>query len=157
MNDRIHWTIAHLKDPQRIRELYVELRIQAAIYGNSFVRVAEDGGVTVVDPDTVKIEVPAEKPREEKSALDDAKDQAEDRPSTGGAEPPKEGGCRECKRIRRLNRLRLCYPCFAELVLMDEAKKRGVEWKPGDKHPDWCGCEGLGEHPERDRGAWRGN
>ncbi len=81
----------------------------------------------------------------------------EDRPSVGGAEPPKEGSCRECKRVRRLNRLKLCYPCFVELVLMDEAKKRGHEWKPGDKHPDFCSCEGLGEHPDRDRGAWRGN
>lgn len=100
---------------------------------------------------------PAEKPLEERTALDDAKDEAEDRPSTGGAEPPKEGPCRECKRLRRLNRLKLCYPCFVELVLMDEAKKRGHEWKPGDKHPAYCSCEGLGEHPERDRGAWRGN
>ena len=96
-------------------------------------------------------------PEEKPSALDDAKDMAEDRPSTGGAKPPEDGNCRECKRLRRLNRLKLCYPCFVELVLMDEAKKRGVEWKAGDKHPDWCGCEGLGEHPERDRGAWRGN
>lgn len=100
---------------------------------------------------------PAEKPLEEKSALDDAKDQAEDRPDTGGAPPPKEGHCRECKRVRRLNRLKLCYPCFVELVLMDEAKKRGHAWKSGDKHPDFCACEGLGEHPERDKGAWRGN
>jgi hypothetical protein len=97
------------------------------------------------------------KPAEEKTALDEAKDMADERSSTGGAEPPKEGHCRECKRLRKLNRLRLCYPCFVELVLMDEAKKRGYQWKPGDKHPDWCSCEGLGEHPERDGGAWRGN
>ncbi len=96
-------------------------------------------------------------PTDAPSALDDAEDQAKERPSTGGAEPPEEGPCRECKRLRRLNRLRLCYPCFVELVLMDEAKRRGHEWKPGDKHPDFCSCEGLGEHPERDRGAWRGN
>jgi len=111
---------------------------------------------TVETPATVEAP-PAEAPVEEKSALDDAKDQAEDRPSTGGAKPPEDGLCRECKRRRRLNRLRLCYPCFAELVLAEEAEKRGFKWKPGDKHPDWCGCEGLGEHPERDRGAWRGN
>lgn len=100
---------------------------------------------------------PAEKPLEKKSALDEAKEMAEDRPSTGGAEPPKEGACRECKRLRRLNRLKLCYPCFVELVIMDEAKKRGHEWKPGDKHPSWCDCEGLGEHPDRDTGGWRAN
>jgi hypothetical protein len=92
------------------------------------------------------------------SALDDARDAAEPKDElTGGAKPPEDGLCRECKRRRRLNRLKLCYPCFAELVLAEEAKKRGHAWKPGDRHPDWCGCEGLGEHPERDRGAWRGN
>ena len=100
---------------------------------------------------------PKEKETDEKTALDEAKDNAEDRPDCGGAKPPEDGHCRECKRLRKLNRLKLCYPCFVELVLMDEAKKRGFEWKPGDKHPDWCGCEGLGEHAERDRGAWRGN
>ena len=100
---------------------------------------------------------PAEKPAEEKSALDEAKEMAEDRPSTGGAEPPKQGHCRECGRLRKLNRLKLCYPCWAILVLAEECKRRGIEWKPGDKHPDYCGCEGLGEHPERDHGAWRGN
>ncbi len=96
-------------------------------------------------------------PRETPSALDDAKDQAEDRPSTGGAEPPKPGPCRECRRLRQLNRLKLCYPCFVDLNISDGMKKRGEEWKSGDKHPAWCDCEGLGEHPERDNGAWRGN
>lgn len=99
-----------------------------------------------------------EKPLEERTALDDARDAAEPKDElTGGAKPPEDGLCRECKRRRRLNRLKLCYPCFAELVLAEEAKKRGHAWKPGDRHPDWCACEGLGEHPERDRGAWRGN
>ncbi len=118
-----------------------------------------DGSVIILEVEAVPVappSTPLEAPAttEEKSALDDAKADAEDRPDCGGAKPPEDGQCRECKRLRRLNRLKLC---FAELVLMDEAKKRGHQWKPGDKHPDWCGCEGLGEHPERDRGAWRGN
>lgn len=101
-------------------------------------------------PTAPAVETPAEAPAEEKSALDDAKDDAKPKDETGGAEPPVEGNCRECKRWRRINRLKLCYPCFVELVLMDEAKKRKFEWKPGDKHPDWCSCDGLGEHKNED-------
>ncbi len=112
--------------------------------------------VEVADP-AVAPAAPAADPAVEKSALDDAKDAAEPKDANGGSKPPADGTCRECKRLRRLNRLKLCYPCFVELVLMDEAKKRGHQWKPGDKHPDWCSCEGLGEHQERDNGAWRGN
>lgn len=96
-------------------------------------------------------------PAPEKSALDEAKDAAEPKDAHGGSKPPEDGPCRECKRLRRLNRLRLCYPCFVELNLADDMKKRGLEWKAGDKHPSWCDCEGLGEHAERDNGAWRGN
>lgn len=96
-------------------------------------------------------------PEEKKSAPEEAEEMAEDRPSTGGAKPPEEGRCRECNLWRRLNRLKLCYPCWAILWLKDECKKRGFEWNVGDPHPDFCGCEGLGEHPERDNGAWRGN
>lgn len=115
----------------------------------------------MLEKEVAPVEAPAAppeaKPAEEKSALDDAKDDAEERPDVGGAKPPAAGPCRECKRFRMLNRLRLCYPCFVDLVLMDEAKARGHEWKPGDAHPGYCSCEGLGEHPERDRGPWRGN
>lgn len=112
----------------------------------------------VADPKIAPAAPAAEPPaKADPSALDDAKDQAEKRPDCGGAKPPEDGPCRECKRLRRLNRLRLCYPCFVELVLMEEAEKRGFKWKPGDQHPDWCSCEGLGEHAGRDRGAWRGN
>ncbi len=100
---------------------------------------------------------PADKPKEEKSALDEAKDDAEPKDANGGSKPPEEGPCRECKRRRRLNRLKLCYPCYVDLNIADGMKKRGQEWKTGDKHPAWCDCEGLGEHPERDNGAWRGN
>lgn len=106
-------------------------------------------------PPATPLEAPA--PAAEPSALDDAKDQAAPKDENGGAKPPEDGQCRECKRLRRLNRLRLCYPCFVELNLTDLAKKRGEKWKPGAPHPAWCDCEGLGEHPERDNGAWRGN
>jgi hypothetical protein len=41
------------------------------------------------------------------------------------------------------------------LVLAEECKKRGVEWKPGDPHPSFCSCEGLGEHKNGD-GTARG-
>lgn len=99
-------------------------------------------------PAEAPTEAPA--PAEESSALQDAKDAAEPKDENGGAKPPHEGNCRECGRWRRLNRLRLCYACFAILVLMEECKKRGIEWKPGDKHPDWCGCAGLGEHQNED-------
>lgn len=102
---------------------------------------------------------PTETPKEEekKSALDEAEEDAEPKDENGGSKPPEDGLCRECKRRRHLNRLKLCYPCFVDLVIMDETKKRGIEWKSGDKHPDFCACEGLGEHPGRDHGAWRGN
>lgn len=105
----------------------------------------------VADP----VVAPAAEPgtKDKPSALDEAKDAADPKDAHGGAKPPEDGLCRECKRRRKLNRLRLCYPCFAELVLAEEAKKRGVAWKPGDKHPDWCGCEGLGEHTNGDGSA----
>lgn len=120
--------------------------------------VAETETAEPAAPTAAPAAEPEAKPAEERTALDDARDAADPKDElTGGAKPPEDGLCRECKRRRRLNRLKLCYPCFAELVLAEECKKRGVEWKPGDKHPDFCGCEGLGEHPERDRGAWRGN
>lgn len=99
---------------------------------------------TPVVPTEAPVAPPAEKTK--KSALEEAYEDAEPKDAHGGSKPPEDGLCRECKRRRRLNRLRLCYPCFVELVLMEEAEKRGFKWKPGDKHPDWCSCEGLGEH-----------
>lgn len=132
---------------------WVRMQHRRDAFGPRWVDEAE-----VTDPAAAPVAPVAEPPTTDApSALDDAKDQAEDRPDCGGSKPPEPALCRECKRLRMLNRLRLCYPCFVELVLMDEAKRRGHEWKPGDKHPDFCSCEGLGEHPERDRGAWRGN
>ena len=115
----------------------------------------------VADPETADPAAPAEAPApdeskdEDKSALLDALDDAEPKDENGGTKPPEDGLCRECKRRRPLNRLKLCYPCFVELVIIDEAKKRGYEWKTGNPHPDWCACEGLGEHRKPD-GTYRG-
>ena len=122
----------------------------------AFKFIAETETADPAAPPLTPLEAPPA-PAEEKSALDDAKDDAEPKDANGGSKPPEDGTCRECKRLRRLNRLRLCYPCYVELNIADQMKKRGQEWKPGDKHPAWCDCEGLGEHPERDNGAWRGN
>ncbi len=80
------------------------------------------GETKTADPETIP--APAETPAapgetkegkdETRSALDDARDAAEPKDElTGGAKPPEDGLCRECKRRRRLNRLKLCYPCFA--------------------------------------------
>lgn len=110
-------------------------------------------------PEAPPAEAPTkeEKPEEKKSALDEAREDAEPKDAHGGSKSPEDGLCRECRQRRKLNRLKLCYACFAILILMEECKKRGFEWKPGDKHPDWCSCEGLGEHSNRDHGSWRGN
>jgi hypothetical protein len=159
-NDRIAWHIGHLQDPIQVEHVRHQLQRDELIYGDSAFTIHENGDVEVLDPTTIVVEppaAPAEKPAEKKSDLDEAKDDAEPKDAHGGSKPPDDGLCRECRQPRKLNRLRLCYPCFVELVIMDEAKKRGHEWKSGDKHPDWCSCEGLGEHPERDHGAWRGN
>lgn len=141
--------------PSPLAKLYAEWSLVRQIYGGAILVFDEDGTITVEPPTAT----PAEPPKEEvkKSALEEAKDDADPKDANGGVKPPEDGPCRECKRMRRLNRLRLCYPCYVDLNLADQMKQRGQEWKPGDKHPDWCDCEGLGEHTERDRGAWRGN
>jgi hypothetical protein len=157
MNDRLDFELGHLRTIHEKVEAKNDILLHRAIYGDCFFTFNEDGGVKILDPETVVVEPPAAPPKEEKSALDDAKDAAEPKDANGGSKPPEDGTCRECKRLRRLNRLRLCYPCYVELNIADGMKKRGQEWKPGDKHPAWCDCEGLGEHPERDNGAWRGN
>lgn len=79
----------------------------------------------------------------------------EERPHTGGAKPPEDGLCRNCRMRRRLNRFKLCYPCWVEAEITDREKKAGREWKAGDPHPAWCNCEGLGEHKNAD-GTARG-
>lgn len=106
-------------------------------------------------PSAPPAEAPEKKPEKKKSALDEAKEDAEPKDAHGGSKPPGDGRCRECKLPRKVNRLGLCYPCFVELVLMEEAEKRNHKWKPGDPHPDWCSCEGLGEHKNED-GTARG-
>lgn len=137
--------------PSPLKRVYEEYRTTVLLYGGAIMHINDEGTITVEPP---PVDAPvAPKEEEKKSALDEAKDAADAKDENGGVKPPEDGSCRECKRLRRLNRLRLCYPCFVELVLMDEAKKRGVEWKPGDKHPAWCGCEGLGEHTNGDGSA----
>lgn len=116
-----------------------------------FILNEDEGGTTVVAPDAPA--VPAEEKK--KSALEEAYEEAEPKSDHGGSEPPKNGVCRECGLERRLNRLRLCYRCWSILVLMEECEKRGFAWKPGDPHPDFCSCEGLGEHKSAD-GSPRG-
>lgn len=98
---------------------------------------------------------PAEAPPE-KDPLEEARDAAEPKDdATGGAKPPEDGHCRECRRLRRLNRLKLCYPCWVALSLAEKAKQRGEHWQPGQAHPSWCDCDGLGEHKNAD-GTARG-
>lgn len=100
---------------------------------------------------------PAAAPKEPELTEAQKRGEEEPRPTHGGAKPPEDGLCRNCRQRRRLNRFKLCYPCWVEAEIVDGEKKRGREWKPGDTHPEWCHCEGLGEHKVRDGGAWRGN
>jgi hypothetical protein len=57
--------------------------------------------------------------------------------------PPKKGLCLRCGEDKPINRLMLCYPCWVKSQL----EKDG--WKEGQPHPDSCGCEGVGGHPNR--------
>jgi len=78
-----------------------------------------------------------------------------DKENNQGTAPPKRGICRRCGLDRPINRLMLCYRCWVITMLEDEAKKRGDRWSEGMDHPDWCKCEGLGEHKNKD-GTARG-
>ena len=98
-------------------------------------------GPAVLDP-----EAPPAGPQAPAEAPPDREADAEPRPTTGGAKPPEDGLCRNCRQRRRLNRFKLCYPCWVEAEIADREKREGREWKPGDPHPAWCKCEGLGEH-----------
>jgi hypothetical protein len=81
---------------------------------------------------------------------------AKDREALAGSrKPPEDGKCKRCGMVRRLNRHKMCYPCYVETEIMEREKREGREWIPGDKHPDWCHCEGLGEHKNGD-GSQRG-
>lgn len=57
--------------------------------------------------------------------------------------PPSRGLCRRCGENKPINRLMLCYPCWVK----SELEKDG--WREGQPHPDSCGCEGIGGHPDR--------
>lgn len=105
----------------------------------------------------IAVEEPAVAPAEPKAEpTPDKEADANPRPTgTGGAKPPEDGLCRNCRQRRKLNRFKLCYPCWVESEISDREKREGRAWKPGDKHPDWCHCEGLGEHKNGD-GTARG-
>lgn len=57
--------------------------------------------------------------------------------------PPKKGLCLRCGEDKPINRLMLCYPCWVKVQL----EKDG--WKEGQPHPESCGCEGIGGHPNK--------
>ncbi len=109
--------------------------------------------------ETETIDAPTtEKIADEVKAIEEATAPDVDKENTldTGKPPPEDGLCRNCKARRKLNRHKLCYPCWVEDEIVTREKKEGREWKPGEPHPAWCGCEGLGEHKNRD-GSSRGN
>lgn len=121
------------------------------------VMISIDEWLAEIETPTAPVEAPIEAPKEKekKSELEEAEEDAEPKDEHGATKPPEDGLCRNCRQRKPLNRLKLCYPCWVELCLKDEAKKRGGEWKSGDPHPAWCSCEGLGEHKNGD-GTARG-
>ena len=58
--------------------------------------------------------------------------------------PPSEGKCVVCGLLKPLNRHKICYACFVK----ENLRRDG--WKDGQPHPDTCGCEGLGQHKNKD-------
>ena len=76
-------------------------------------------------------------------------DKENQQPSTGRRKPG-EGQCKRCGEIRQVNRHKLCYRCW----VITELEKSG--WREGQPHPDWCKCEGLGEHTQGDGKTPRG-
>lgn len=58
--------------------------------------------------------------------------------------PPKKGLCVRCGEDKPINRMMLCYPCWVKTNLEEQHG-----WKEGQPHPDSCGCEGIGGHPDR--------
>ncbi len=85
---------------------------------------------------------------EEKEEVDDIEKRAR--------KPPKDGPCRGCGLDKPLNRLMLCYKCWVNKNLIDEAKARGEDFIPGiDPHPSTCGCV-LPDHNGRSGDESRG-
>lgn len=62
-----------------------------------------------------------------------------------GSRAPGEGTCRRCGERKQLNRLRLCYRCWVYCEIERVEGKKGLVWRPGMPHPDWCACV-LPEH-----------
>ena len=84
-------------------------------------------------------ETPSETPKpEKKEDIEDIEKRAR--------KPPADGPCKGCGQNMPLNRLMLCYKCWVNKKLMDEAKARGEEFIPGiDPHHKSCDCE-LPDH-----------
>jgi hypothetical protein len=70
--------------------------------------------------------------------------------------PDRIGVCGRCGEPRQVNSKSLCYRCHVNTNLEAWAKSTGSGWKIGDPHPDWCDCQGLGEHKSRDGKTSRG-
>lgn len=113
---------------------------------------------TEVAPDTETKGADTESKDAPKTPSEDKEDGADKKDeTTGGAKPPADGLCRNCRKRVPLNRFKLCYACWVESEITDREKKLGREWRPGDKHPGWCHCEGLGEHRLTDGSDGRAN
>lgn len=94
---------------------------------------------TAVAEPEAPVEQTPEKPKPEEK--EDAKD-IEKR----ARKPPADGPCKGCGQNKPINRLMLCYKCWVEKKLMDEAKARGEDFIPGiDPHPRSCDCD-LPDH-----------
>ncbi len=113
-------------------------------------------GFIFSETETVEAPSTTEAPAKEKEVEDKEDDADPKDDTTGGSKPPANGKCKICGRERALNRKFVCYVCHVESNLTELEKKMGREWKAGDPHPDYCDCEGLGEHKNRD-GSYRGS
>ena len=89
-------------------------------------------------PADAPVEAPPKEKPEEKEDIDDIEKRAR--------KPPADGPCKGCGKNLPLNRLFLCFRCWAIKNIEDWAKAEGVDFIPTvDAHPAWCGC-GLPEH-----------
>ena len=80
-----------------------------------------------------------------------------DKPAAPAGMPKTDlGTCVRCGEKRNINRHGLCYRCHVNTRLENWSKTTGSGWKIGDPHPDWCDCQGLGEHKSRDGNTSRG-
>jgi hypothetical protein len=122
-----------------IRTFILDGGVRSDIERGTAVFLNEDGTVSVLDPAAAP-PAPEKKP-EEKESVEDIERRAR--------KPPSDGPCKGCGKNLPLNRLMLCFRCWVNKNLNDDAKARGEDFLPGiDPHPAWCGCE-LPEHAGR--------